>query len=187
MSNHPHLSGYCEDQTLLSDFFRVVNSLFAKAYNTKHKRRGQVVMDRYKSPQIHTDEDLLNVMFYIDLNPNRAFIVEHPSEFYWSSFAYYAYGKADPLITPPEAYLNLGSTPQERQEVYLEKVNEVIKEDCMRGRPYSSVPFIGNPLWVLEKTRELDEYKRKQRKEYRERFKKKFSQGPPAAFGKKTK
>ena len=31
-----------------SDFFRVVNNLFARKYNKRHKRRGQVVMDRFK-------------------------------------------------------------------------------------------------------------------------------------------
>src|SRR3989338_11405826 len=54
MSNHPHITGYCEEKELFSDFFRIVNSLFARTYNKMMKRRGQVVMDRFKSPKIET-------------------------------------------------------------------------------------------------------------------------------------
>ena len=72
MSNHPHLTGTCKDKRLLSDFLRIVNSLFARILKKRSKRRGQVVMDRFKSPVIQQDFDHLQVMFYIDLNPTPA-------------------------------------------------------------------------------------------------------------------
>jgi len=46
MDNHIHLSGRLKDLKSFSDFFRVVNSYFARTYNKEVKRRGQVVMDR---------------------------------------------------------------------------------------------------------------------------------------------
>ncbi|MFA4873924.1 MAG: transposase [bacterium] len=48
MENHPHLTGTMTSKKGFSDFFRVVNNLFARKYNKRHKRRGQVVMDRFK-------------------------------------------------------------------------------------------------------------------------------------------
>ena len=157
MDNHPHLTGTMGSKEQFSAFFRVVNSLFAKAINKRFKRRGQVVMDRFKSPRIETDRHLLEVMVYIDLNPFRARKVKHPKEYQFSSYGYYAYGKEDPLIDPPETYLALGKTPDTRQKAYREMVEFVIKKDGNKKKDYSRTYFIGNPHWVVKKHRALTE------------------------------
>ena len=81
MSNHFHITGYCEEDQLLSDYFRIVNSLFARKYNKRFARWGQVIMDRFKSPVIHSGKDLLKVMLYIDLHTKRAKMVKHPKDY----------------------------------------------------------------------------------------------------------
>jgi putative transposase len=175
MSNHPHLTGYCQDKKLLSDFMRTVNSLFARIYNKKSQRRGQVVMDRFKSPTIHTEFNHLQVMYYIDLNPKRAHIVCHPQEYKWSSYRYYAFGKADPLLTPAPCYLNLGDTPALRQKNYRMMVEAILKDDWKEKKPYSSAPFIGDPQWVIGRMEQLKLFTRLQRKSFQTRFLEKFS------------
>src|SRR3989338_4394117 len=155
MSNHPHMTGFCEDKNLFSDFFRVVNSLFAKTYNKNMGRRGQVVMDRFKSPRIQTDWDLIKVMLYNDLNPKRAHMVLHPQDYRWSSFHYYAYGKKDSLITPAPSYLGLGFTDEHRKEPSLAMIEEILKADWKEKKPYSSACFIGNPDWVKDRSKQL--------------------------------
>jgi len=180
MSNHPHLTGTCENRILFSDFFRTVNGLFARKYNKAMKRRGQVVMDRFKSPCIETDEDLLKVIFYNDFNAPRAHIVDHPKDYKWSSFHYYAYGKEDPLITPAPSYLQLGTNPQKRQEAYLAMVEEILRNDWRIKKPYSSVAFIGNPDWVTRKNEELKEIRKHKAQSWRKRYRLKFGKkGPP--------
>jgi putative transposase len=174
MSNHPHLTGTCEDISLLSDLFRLVNSLFARIINKRCKRRGQVVMDRFKSPVIHTDFDHLQVMFYIDLNPKRAKMVEHPKDYRWSSFHYYSYGKEDPLITPAPSYLNLGDSPRLRRKNYLLMITKILGNDWKEKRPYSSVAFIGNPDWVQARMDQLKTFQSLQRKSWRTRFLERF-------------
>lgn len=174
MDNHPHLSGKLKDLKSFSDFFRVVNSCFARIYNAEMKRRGQVVMDRFKSPRIQTETELLRVMLYIDLNPKRAGKVNHPRHNDWSSFPYYAYGKKDPLITPAPAYLELASTPERRQTCYREMVAEILRNDWKEKKPYSSVCFIGNPTWVIRKNQELLKIKREQHARWRKRYKERF-------------
>lgn len=164
MDNHPHISGRLSSLELFSGFFRVVNSTFARIYNREKKRRGQVVMDRFKSPRIQTDAHLLKVMLYIDLNPKRAGKVRHPMENQFSSFAYYAAGKEDPLITPAPSYLELGSTPEKRREAYRDLVEEILRDDWKQKKPYSSVPFIGNPDWVIRKS-EILRYVLRERRE----------------------
>ncbi len=153
MDNHPHLTGHLDDKEAFSAFFRLVNSQFARIVNKHLKRRGQVVMDRFKSPVIESDEHMLTAMAYIDLNQHRAKKVDHPKKNDWSSYRYYAYGKADPLITPSPSYLALGRNDLERQQEYRAIVEALIKH--RQTMNISHTHFIGNPDWVLKKYREL--------------------------------
>lgn len=174
MSNHPHLTGHCENKKLLSDLLRVVNSLFARILNKQSKRRGQVVMDRFKSPVIQTEFDHLQVMFYIDLNPKRAGMVKHPKEYLWTSYHYYACGKDDPLITPAPSYLKLGDSQRLRRANYRLMVRKILQNDWKEKRPYSSVPFIGDPDWVEGRSEQLRTFMALQRKSWKTRFWEKF-------------
>lgn len=155
MENHPHLCGHLRSRDAFSAFFRIVNSLFARTVNKRLGRRGQVVMDRFKSPCVQTDTECLRLMRYIDLNPMRVGKVTHPNQNRWSSYAYYAYGKPDPLITPAPSYVALATTPLARQVVYQSIVSELLRTDWRTKCPYSSVPFIGNPEWVAMRRAEL--------------------------------
>jgi len=155
MDNHPHLAGHLENKEKFSAFFRVVNSRFARIVNRQLGRRGQVVMDRFKSPIIESDEHMLTVMAYVDLNQHRAGKVPHPRKNDWSSYRYYAYGKPDPLITPSPSYLALGRTPMERQGEYRAIVQSLIEHRKVVN--ISRTCFIGDPDWVLRKYRELCE------------------------------
>lgn len=174
MSNHAHLTGHCMDKKLFSDFFRIVNSLFARRLNKQRKRRGQVIMDRFKSPRIESHHDLEKVMQYVDLNPKRAGMVNHPREFAWTSLHYYAYGKKDSLITPAPNYEGLGTTDRERQTKYLAMIEEILRSDWRNKKPYSSVPFVGNPTWAETKVKMLREAISIKKKSWRERFEKVF-------------
>lgn len=155
MDNHPHLAGQLKTRKKFSDFFRLVNSRFARIVNKKLKRRGQVVMDRFKSPVIESDQHMLTAMAYIDLNQHRAGKVLHPRKNDWSSYRYYAYGKADPLITPSPSYLALGRNTLERQREYRAIVEALMAH--RRKLNISHTHFIGDPNWVLQKYRELCE------------------------------
>lgn len=155
MDNHPHLTGCLKNKEEFSAFFRIVNGLFARTVNKKIGRRGQLVMDRFKSPVIEDDKHLLTAMTYGDLNPCRAKKISHPKEYKWSSYVYYAYGREDPLITPAPSYLALGDTPRERQQTYIGMVEELLAEP--RKINISNTYFIGNPDWVIRKYREFKE------------------------------
>lgn len=158
MSNHPHVTGKMESKEAFSNYFRVVNNLFAKKYNRLHGRRGQVVMDRFKSPVIETDESALRVMIYIDLNPVRARMVDHPRKYGYTSYHYYAHGERDDLIDPSPAYLAMGDTPRKRQMVYRTMVEAILTTERFVKRNYSNTPFIGDPKWVEEKYNKLINY-----------------------------
>jgi len=179
MDNHIHLSGRLGDLDDFSDFVRVVNACFARAYNKAVGRRGQVVMDRFKSPRIQTDQDLLKVMLYIDLNPKRAHKVKHPQQNEYSSFAHYAYGADDPLITPAPSYLQMGTTPKRRQKAYQAMIEEILKNDWKEKKPYSSTCFIGNPSWVTWQSRQLKETRKAQYEDWQARHYQRFGGASP--------
>lgn len=153
MDNHPHMTGHLQRKETFSAFFRQVNCLFAKAVNKHLKRRGQVVMDRFKSPRIETDEHMINAMVYIDLNQYRAGKVKHPRNNSFSSYHYYAYGKKDPLITPCPSYTALGRTPRERQKAYRLMVEALVGTKIRIN--ISHTYFIGDPDWVVAKYKEF--------------------------------
>lgn len=179
MDNHIHLSGRLNKLGSFSDFFRVVNACFARGYNKEVQRRGQVVMDRFKSPRIENDRDLLQVMVYIDLNPKRAGKVNHPRRNEYSSFAYYAYGAEDSLITPAPSYLDMGISPQRRQEAYQALVNEILRNDWRQKKPYSSRLFIGDPAWVTRQTRQIKAIRKTQHAEWQKRYIRRFGESVP--------
>lgn len=153
MDNHPHLTGHLREKEKFSAFFRVVNSQFAMTVNKRLKRRGQVVMDRFKSPTIESDEHMLKAMAYIDLNPHRVGKVKRPEDNTWSSYQHYAYGRKDPLITVSPSYLALGETSAQREYEYREIVAALIEHRGFLN--ISHTHFIGDPEWVLKKYCEL--------------------------------
>ncbi len=179
MDNHPHLTGQCKSQKLFSDFFRVVNSCFAKTLNRHLKRKGQAVMDRFKSPTMQTDDDLMSVIIYNDLNPFRTIKQTHPKNFKWTSYHHYAYGNEDPLLTDPECYLSLGKTAKERQSNYRHMIDEIIKDDhhapkCPYKNNKSFLCFIGNPNWVEKRFKKLAQETKRLKREWRDRHKQMF-------------
>jgi len=111
-------------------------------------------MDRFKSPRIQDDKHMLTVMTYSDLNGVRAGRDKSPEESKWSSYAYYAYGKEEPLITPAPSYIALGTTHEERRKVYRAMVRELMLQNRIN---VSNTCFIGDPDWVKKQYEELKE------------------------------
>ncbi len=131
-------------------------------------------MDRFKSPMIQTDKHLLEVMRYIDLNPKRAGKVNHPNHNEFSSYRYYAFGQHDPLITPAPSYLALASTPEQRQAEYRSLIEDLLQNDWKTKQPFSSSPFIGNPDWVIHKTKILRLFHQQQLADWKQQFRERF-------------
>jgi putative transposase len=149
MDNHPHIVGYCETVQEFSRYFQVVNGLFARFINSQMERKGQVIMDRLRSPQIQTERYLLTVLRYVDLNPVRAGICKRPKDYKWSSHRSYAKGKTDPLLDPLPSGLRI--TQSQYQLLHSFAVEKLNKKIPIYYRTY----FIGAPSWVRKRRRSL--------------------------------
>ena len=150
MGTHPHvMCRATEGQKAFSDFWKAVNWGFAHWHNRRTQGRGQVVMERLRSPRIQDARHQLEVMRYGDMNPVRAKLVDSPKRWAWSSHRHYAYGERDDLITDAPEYLALGRTGPERRRAYLHLfARELTGPYLSRRRDLVEVPFIGEQTWV---------------------------------------
>ncbi len=73
---------------------------------------------RFKSTLVDTESYLLTLYRYIELNPVRARMVEHPAAYPWSSYQGNAGDRNITLMTPHPLYFALGSTLAERKSAY---------------------------------------------------------------------
>jgi len=70
-------------------------------------------------------------MRYIELNPIRAAMVNHPGEYRWSSYLANAQGSADHIIEAHTIYCELGTSHEEQQTAYRELFRHHVDNDAM--------------------------------------------------------
>ena len=173
MSNHVHESNKLTGKIRpFSDHMRRAHGLFCLMYNRRHKRLGKVAHGRPKTLRVQNDDELKDVMFYIDCNPVRAGIIKHPADIKWKEFSscrFYCYGEKNSysdMLTPPEWYLKLGKTARQRQRKYRSMLDKYLVEKGMKRNPRMSRGyFIGGLLWATEMRRKLGKAMKKKTKD----------------------
>jgi putative transposase len=150
MGSHPHVvCRTTKDQRAFSGFWKLVNWSFARWYNRRTCGRGQVVMERLRSPLIQDGPHQLRVMRYGDLNPVRAGLVRSATAWRWSSYRHYAHGEQNDLVTDAPEYVALGKNGPERREAYLHLFAEPLLAPLLCRRfDLVNAPFIGDESWV---------------------------------------
>jgi putative transposase len=150
MGTHPHvMCKATSGQKAFSAFWKLVNWGFARWYNLRTGGRGQVVMERLRSPQIQDGRHQLEVMRYGDANPVRANLVPSVGTWRWSSHRHYAYGEANDLITDAPEYLALGTNGPQRRRGYLHLFARPRLDAVLSRRPdLVDVPFVGDTAWL---------------------------------------
>jgi REP element-mobilizing transposase RayT len=86
MPNHYHLVIQTRDPNL-SRAIQYLNGVYAQWWNRRHARVGHVMQGRFKAQLVQEEGYFLRVCRYVVLNPVRAGLVAHPSEWAWSSYA----------------------------------------------------------------------------------------------------
>jgi putative transposase len=153
MGTHPHVMCRATlGQQAFSEFWKRVNWGFARWYNRRTEGRGQVVMERLRSPRIQDGRHQLEVMRYGDLNPVRAGLVRSAKDWERSSYRHYAYGEPDDLIVDAPEYLALGRTGVERRRAYLHLFARPLVQELLSRRPdLVHAPFVGDVTWVARR------------------------------------
>jgi putative transposase len=146
MTNHVHLLITPDSSTAISTLFQGIGRHYVPYINKAYKRRGSLWEGRHKANLIDSDSYFLSCMRYIEMNPVRANIVDHPAKYRWSSYVANAQGIDNVIIKSHEQYLAIASTPEARQLAYrgLFDKNEDDKElDIIRTSLHSGTP-LGN-------------------------------------------
>ena len=85
MDNHYHLLVQTPDSNL-SKGMRHLNGVYTQVYNRRHNAVGHLFQGRYKGIVVDEEAYLLELSRYIVLNPVKAKMVKHVSDWPWSSY-----------------------------------------------------------------------------------------------------
>jgi len=144
MTNHVHLLATPHEEQSLSKAMQMLGRYYVQYYNYCYQRTGTLWEGRYKATLIDSEAYLLTCMRYIELNPVRANMVSHPSEYPWSSYRYNALGQANDLVKPHLEYLRFGRSDEERQAAYRQLFKHRIAENSI-----AEIRDATNKAWVL--------------------------------------
>ena len=97
---------------------QALGRVYVQYLNHTYGRTGTLWDGRYKATLIDSEAYILTCCRYIELNPVRARMVEHPAEYPWSSYRRNALGQHEPLVTFHRLYLGLGASAESRCERY---------------------------------------------------------------------
>jgi len=150
MTNHVHLLVSPPNIPSISRLMRDVNQIFGQYLNRKNDRCGSVWQGRFKASLVDSKGYFLTCQRYIELNPVRAGMVIKPCRYPWSSYGTNGDGQPSTLITAHARYLELGSTPEDRQAIYRGLFGARISEEeiskirtaIQRNRPLGDDAFI---------------------------------------------
>jgi putative transposase len=118
MDNHAHLLVTPPDAGSLPATMKELGGRYVHYFNRRHDRIGTLWSARYRGLLIHDERYWLTCLRYVEQNPVRAGMVRTPDAFAWSSFRFHALGAESDWLAPHWRYLELGSTPEERQAAY---------------------------------------------------------------------
>lgn len=120
MTNHVHLLVSASKAESVGTMMKMLGQRYVQYINRTYRRSGTLWEGRYKSCPTQAETYLLACQRYIELNPVRAGMVEHPAEYRWSSYAANAQGAIEAILTPHELYNRLGPDDVSRQSAYRE-------------------------------------------------------------------
>lgn len=144
MTNHVHLLLTPSTTTGVSQLMQSLGRYYVRYINQTYERTGTLWEGRYKSTLVDSDNYFLTVSRYIELNPVRADMVAHPSDYPWSSYRQNALGVPVELITPHSLYTALAKTDKPRQKRYRALFENEIAEYTVEEIRESL-----NRAWVL--------------------------------------
>lgn len=118
MTNHVHLLLTPKRTDSMGRLFQSLGRHYVRYVNATYQRYGGLWEGRYKCNVIGSQAYLLSCMRYIELNPVRAGMVDHPAEYRWSSYASNALGVSNAVLTQHPEYVTLSCSSGHRRSVY---------------------------------------------------------------------
>lgn len=118
MTNHVHLLLTPKDADSAGKLMKRLGQRYVQYINRTYKRSGTLWEGRFRSCIIQQQNYLFHCQRYIEMNPVRAQMVNHPGEYNWSSYRVNGQGEVSHVLSPHTLYQELGRTEEERQQAY---------------------------------------------------------------------
>jgi putative transposase len=149
MTNHVHLLLTPQTANGCTGLMRDLGQRYVQYFNRRHDRTGTLWEGRFRSCIVQSALYVLGCYRYIELNPVRAGMVDHPTGYLWSSYAVNSGLRSDPLISQHAEYVALASDKERRQTAYrglfeqrLEPgLQRAIRDATNGGYPLASEAF----------------------------------------------
>jgi putative transposase len=149
MSNHVHLLVTPSAAGACAVLMRDLGRCYVRYFNRRYGRTGTLWEGRFRSCVAESADYVLACYRYIELNPVRARMADHPGAYLWSSYAINAGLRSDPLIRPHVELLALSSDTEKRHAAYRalfdeapdERLQQTIREATNGGYPLASEQF----------------------------------------------
>jgi len=149
MTNHVHILVTPESKDSIGRLFQGLGRHYVRYINETYHRHGGLWEGRHKGNIIQSQTYLLSCMRYIEMNPVRAGMVDHPAKYRWSSYAANTLGVSNVILHPHDEYLNLGVSPKIRQRVYQGLFDVIEEPDILKfisqslqsGTPFGNDQF----------------------------------------------
>jgi putative transposase len=133
MTNHVHLLASPAHEQSLPKTLQSVGRRYVQYFNYTYQRSGTLWEGRYRATVVEAERYLLTCMRYIELNPVRAGMVEHPADHPWSSYRVNGQGESDPLVSPHQVYRGLGRSDEDRQSAYRQLFRAQVAKDDLEA------------------------------------------------------
>ncbi|MBW1824790.1 MAG: transposase [Deltaproteobacteria bacterium] len=150
MTNHYHVLLKTQKANL-SESMQWFGLTYSRRYNIRHRRRGHLFQGRFKSFLIENDAYLNQLSYYIHRNPLRAGVIERLSDYKWSSYLTYAYGKKSEKWLKTKLILSqYKGIKKERYKAYRQKVQQYSKEEKSIWEDFRHGLFFGTQEFISE-------------------------------------
>lgn len=137
MTNHVHLLLTPSSARSAGEMMKHLGQRYVHHVNRTQGRSGTLWEGRFRSCIVQDEAYLLSCYRYIELNPVRAGVVDHPAEYPWSSYRANAEGEHNPLLVPHQLYLGLESpgetAPAAYRELFRDELGPRLEADIGRA------------------------------------------------------
>ena len=131
MTNHVHLLLTPSDAKGCALLMKHLAQRHSKRINAKQRRTGTLWEGRYYSGLVASDDYAVACYRYIELNPVRAAMVEHPSKYRWSSYNANVQADLPSFVRPHPAFLALANKDEHRAAAYSALCDEPLNTDLI--------------------------------------------------------
>ena len=131
MTNHVHLLLTPTTPLSACSLMKGLGQRYVQNINRTYQRTGTLWEGRYRSCLVQHESYLMACYRYIEMNPVRAGMVDHPAEYRWTSYRANAELEPSALITPHDCYKELGSNVDQRAEAYRRLFKDELQQEVI--------------------------------------------------------